>query len=100
MLRLLTPVLLSLGLLVTFSSAPGGPGQLNLTAVTAITAILTIAVLVAFAARSPSLTLGSAVGSGPVSDERRLHGAFRRVSNPDTPGRPRPRAPGWVVRPA
>ena len=31
---------------------------------------------------------------GPTSDEQRLHGAFRRQSHPDTPGRPRPRAPG------
>lgn len=31
---------------------------------------------------------------GPTSEEKRLRGAFRRHSHPDTPGRPRPRAPG------
>ncbi|NUP29139.1 MAG: hypothetical protein HOQ36_15380 [Nocardia sp.] len=36
-------------------------------------------------------------GTGPARDERRLRGAFRRQSAPDTPGRPRlPRAPGQV----
>lgn len=35
--------------------------------------------------------------TGPSRDERRLRGAFRRQSAPDTPGRPRlPRAPGQV----
>lgn len=38
--------------------------------------------------------------SGPAHDERRLHGAFRCQSNPDAPGRPRPRAPGRSARPA
>ncbi|MFD4366408.1 DUF6412 domain-containing protein [Rhodococcus sp. NPDC058521] len=31
---------------------------------------------------------------GPEPDERRLRGSFRRSCHPDTPGRPRPRAPG------
>jgi hypothetical protein len=31
---------------------------------------------------------------GPTREEQRLRGAFRRHSHPDTPGRPRPRAPG------
>lgn len=31
---------------------------------------------------------------GPAPDERRLRGSFRRNRRPDTPGRPRPRAPG------
>lgn len=31
---------------------------------------------------------------GPTSEEKRLRGAFRRHSHPDTPGRPLPRAPG------
>ncbi|WP_307188406.1 DUF6412 domain-containing protein [Nocardia acidivorans] len=30
----------------------------------------------------------------PESAERRRRGAFLRQSNPDTAGRPRPRAPG------
>jgi len=34
---------------------------------------------------------------GPTVDEQRLRGAFRRQSQPDTPGRPRPRAPGPVA---
>jgi Family of unknown function (DUF6412) len=31
---------------------------------------------------------------GPTAEEQRLRGAFRRHSHPDTPGRPRSRAPG------
>lgn len=38
--------------------------------------------------------------SGPVGEERCLHGAFRSQSSPDAPGRPRPRAPGNGPRPA
>lgn len=92
--------LLSLTLVLTFLVSTGGSGQLNLTAFTTVAAVLAVAVLVVVAARGPLLALGTAANTGPVSDERRLRGAFRRVSNPDTPGRPRPRAPGSVVRPA
>ncbi|WP_188544092.1 DUF6412 domain-containing protein [Rhodococcoides trifolii] len=38
--------------------------------------------------------------TGPASDERCLHGSFRRQSSPDAPGRPQPRAPGTGLRPA
>ncbi|QBS45594.1 DUF6412 domain-containing protein [Nocardia sp. CS682] len=38
------------------------------------------------------------VGSGPPpSAQRRRRGSFLRQSNPDTPGRPRPRAPGFAT---
>ncbi|MFI9503126.1 DUF6412 domain-containing protein [Nocardia sp. NPDC052566] len=37
--------------------------------------------------------------SGPPSSaQRRRRGSFLRQSNPDTAGRPRPRAPGGAVR--
>lgn len=38
------------------------------------------------------------VNSGPPpSAQRRRRGSFLRQSNPDTPGRPRPRAPGFAT---
>jgi hypothetical protein len=55
----------------------------------------------AFAVLSCALILGRAAlpstvasSAGPVADTRCLRGAFRRQTSPDTPGRPRPRAPG------
>ncbi|WP_245649855.1 DUF6412 domain-containing protein [Nocardia shimofusensis] len=64
---------------------------------TALGAAVAIVVVLAFAGRgavahgyAPTTTAG-----GPPSEEKRLRGAFRRQSFPDTPGRPRrPRAPG------
>ncbi|WP_330181900.1 DUF6412 domain-containing protein [Nocardia sp. NBC_01503] len=47
----------------------------------------------AIAARGPVLRAVASVGL-PESAERRRRGAFLRQSNPDTAGRPRPRAPG------
>lgn len=43
----------------------------------------------------PSFVLSTV---GPAADERCRRGVFRRQSNPDTPGRPRPRAPGHGLR--
>ncbi|MGV9616753.1 DUF6412 domain-containing protein, partial [Nocardia xishanensis] len=34
---------------------------------------------------------------GPPSAQRRRRGSYLRQSNPDTAGRPRPRAPGLVT---
>lgn len=63
----------------------------------AVGAAVAIVVLLAFAGRG-SAAPGNAraiAGSGPPDEEKRLRGAFRRQSFPDTPGRPRrPRAPG------
>nr|WP_280400864.1 DUF6412 domain-containing protein [Nocardia carnea] len=43
------------------------------------------------------LRLLTSTDIGPPREEKRLRGAFRRQSAPDTPGRPRrPRAPGRV----
>lgn len=40
---------------------------------------------------------GGPPGGGPAREDRRLRGAFRRQSSPDSPGRPRrPRAPGRI----
>lgn len=36
----------------------------------------------------------SAPSHGPPAEERRLRGSFRRQTQPDTAGRPMPRAPG------
>ncbi|WP_459546086.1 DUF6412 domain-containing protein [Nocardia sp. X0981] len=63
----------------------------------AVGTAVAIVVVLAFAGRgtvahgyAPAETVG-----GPPSEEKRLRGAFRRQSFPDTPGRPRrPRAPG------
>lgn len=73
--------------------------QAGLVAVGASVAVL---LLSAFAMeRSRDLLLLVVVGnSGPSSDERCLRGSFRRQTNPDTDGRPRPRAPGSGLRPA
>ncbi|QIS13166.1 DUF6412 domain-containing protein [Nocardia arthritidis] len=38
------------------------------------------------------------VSGPPPSAQRRLRGSFLRQSNPDAPGRVRPRAPGRAVR--
>ncbi|MBS9371365.1 DUF6412 domain-containing protein [Rhodococcus sp. B50] len=45
---------------------------------------------------APSFAFGRSV-RGPISEERRLRGGFRRHSHPDTAGRPRPRSPGSVL---
>ncbi|WP_407445973.1 DUF6412 domain-containing protein [Rhodococcus sp. (in: high G+C Gram-positive bacteria)] len=45
--------------------------------------------------RTDDLLFGlSRTPRGPTVAEQRLRGAFRRQSRPDTPGRPRSRAPG------
>ncbi|WP_328391580.1 DUF6412 domain-containing protein [Nocardia sp. NBC_00416] len=83
-------------------------------------AALTLAITVALVGDGPTAVVGAAVAitillglaeqggrsglrppaesaTGPSHEERRLRGAFRRQSAPDTPGRPRlPRAPGQV----
>ncbi|MGX1807851.1 DUF6412 domain-containing protein [Nocardia sp. NPDC055321] len=70
----------------------GEPNSLLVLGVTALVAV-TAAML---AARGPGVrVLGSA--GPPVSAQRRRRGAFLRQSNPDTAGRPRPRAPGAVT---
>jgi hypothetical protein len=66
---------------------------------TAVGAAIAVAVIVAIAGRGAVSQLRSltATAVGPPREEKRLRGAFRRQSAPDTPGRPRrPRAPGQV----
>ncbi len=60
--------------------------------------VLGAVALVAFTAallvsRGPLVAVAANSGP-PESAGKRLRGAFLRQSNPDTPGRPRPRAPG------
>lgn len=71
-------------------------------ALVSATVVLLIAAAVAVSGRGDLLVIaGFTAARGPADDERCLHGAFRRHSNPDTPGRPgRPRAPGRGHRPA
>jgi len=85
-------------LLILLPNAAGAPG--NLALVTALAAALTIAVLVACLDRRQNQLSRNTFAAGLISDERRLHGSFRRLTSPDTPGRPRPRAPGAGFRPA
>jgi hypothetical protein len=85
-------------LFILLPNNAGSPG--NLALVTAVAAALTIAVLVACLDHRQHASSRTVVAAGLVSDERRLHGSFRRLSSPDTPGRPRPRAPGAGFRPA
>jgi hypothetical protein len=85
------------------------------------TALLALVITAMLAVHSPAAILGAAVAAllllaasgrgsrsplrlpsepshGPRHEERRLRGAFRRQSAPDSPGRPRqPRAPGQVL---
>jgi hypothetical protein len=95
--RFLTTFAWITALLILLPNTAGAPG--NLALVTAVAAALTVAVLVACLDHRQHASSRTVVAAGLVSDERRLHGSFRRLSSPDTPGRPRPRAPG-AGRPA
>ncbi len=68
----------------------GEPGSLLAVGAAAMVAL---AVVAAYSARVPLLPLALRAGP-PVSALRRRRGSFLRQSNPDTPGRARPRAPG------
>ena len=98
MSRLLVSLLAVTFLLLLSPGAASAPGGLAM--LTAIAAAFTIAtVIVCLDRRVTSLPHGPHA-SGAVAEERRLHGAFRRLSSPDAPGRPRPRAPGAGSAPA
>lgn len=72
-----------------------GVGTESIVAVGA-TAIFALTVLAVVATARPVVVVVG--GSGPPeSASRRRRGAFLRQSNPDTPGRPRPRAPGMAA---
>ena len=94
--------LLALSFTALLAVAPSADptGQGNLALVTAFAAALTIAAVLAVSARNSIRLVENTFAGGPVAAERRLHGAFRRASSPDTPGRPQPRAPGVGSRPA
>ncbi|MFI6866221.1 DUF6412 domain-containing protein [Nocardia sp. NPDC050406] len=54
--------------------------------------VVALAVLAVLPASRPVALV--TVSGGPPEAARRRRGAFQRQSNPHTPGRPRPRAPG------
>ena len=95
-------LLLALSFTALLAIAPSADpaGQGNLALVAALAAVCTIAAVLSLTARGSILLAQNSFANGPVAAERRLHGAFRRVSSPDTPGRRRPRAPGAGSRPA
>ncbi|MEU1986041.1 DUF6412 domain-containing protein [Nocardia sp. NPDC019395] len=81
-------------LTLVIATTAGTDGQ-----ATVVGAAVAVAVLVAIAGRDSVSQLHSLItaAAGPPREEKRLRGAFRRQSAPDTPGRPRlPRAPGRV----
>ena len=99
MIRLLLTALSFTAMLAAASS--GDPtGQNNLALVAAFAAVVSIAAVLSCTARGSLLLAQSSFANGPVAAERRLHGVLRRVSSPDAPGRPLPRAPGTGSRPA
>ncbi|ASF06706.1 MULTISPECIES: DUF6412 domain-containing protein [Nocardia] len=90
--RVLTCAVVALVLpVLTLLAIPAGePGSV------AVVGVVAASLIVAFATLHPAVVLPVAVlDSGPPpSAQRRRRGSFLRQSNPDTPGRPRPRAPG------
>lgn len=91
-------MLLPLALLLLTLPDLAGQGHVAVTAAAIAVLLATLATRVRHTVVAFS---GISFGRGPADDERCLHGAFRRHSNPDTPGRPgRPRAPGQDHRPA
>ncbi|MBC7304227.1 MAG: hypothetical protein H5T78_25190 [Nocardia sp.] len=72
-------------------STPGGEAA-RMLAFGAVAAAMVCA-LVTVTGRS-RLPVRVACAGPPRSAQRRLRGSFLRQSNPDTAGRPRPRAPG------
>ncbi|MFZ2530703.1 MAG: DUF6412 domain-containing protein [Rhodococcus sp. (in: high G+C Gram-positive bacteria)] len=79
-----------LAILVAVTGALDAP-----TAVAAGAVAIVLMVALAGYTVLPTVCALSTPSSGPPREERRLRGAFRRQSAPNTPGRPRrPRAPG------
>jgi hypothetical protein len=78
--------------LVALVALPGTVDQVGMVMAAALVALALMSLTLRHArAAAPLFTASS---SGPASDTRCLRGSFRRQSSPDTPGRPRPRAPG------
>lgn len=79
-----------LALVVATTAGLDGPA-------TAVGAAVAVVVVMAFAGRRAAVRLRALATTAavPPRADKRLRGAFRRQSAPDTPGRPRlPRAPG------
>ncbi|WP_051407219.1 DUF6412 domain-containing protein [Nocardia sp. CNY236] len=81
-----------LTLVVTVSAPVDGPTMV-------VGAAIALVLLLAIAGHSARSRAGLPAdgAAGPRREEKLLRGAFRRQSAPDTPGRPRPRAPGRVA---
>ncbi len=78
----------------TLLTVPAGePGSVAVVGVVAASLIVALSTLHT-AARVPLALVHS---GPPPSAQRRRRGSFLRQSNPDTPGRPRPRAPGFAA---
>ncbi len=60
----------------------------------AVAGLIAVALAVAGTSRPILLPVVTASAGPPGSARRCLRGSFLPQSNPDTPGRPRPRAPG------
>lgn len=85
--------LFSLAIVVLTVDMPaifGNATLLGMTAAVVVVAV-TLALCVGRSGKVRALVIAT---TGPAVDERRLRGAFHRQSRPDTPGRPRARAPG------
>ncbi|WP_433206145.1 DUF6412 domain-containing protein [Nocardia sp. CA-107356] len=80
---------------LALAAAPSNePAALAVFGVIAASLTLTLVAL-----RNPRrLPLALAHSGPPPSAQRRRRGSFLRQSNPDTAGRPRPRAPGSAAR--
>ncbi|MFG1795290.1 DUF6412 domain-containing protein [Nocardia sp. NPDC049149] len=79
--------------LVLFTAPASEPGSV------AVVGFVAASLIVAFATVHPagSLPLAPVCSGPPPSAQRRRRGSFLRQSNPDTAGRPRPRAPGFAI---
>ncbi len=62
----------------------------------AVALLLIVSVAAVAAVRHQSGAAPALVGD-LVTASRRLHGSFRRLSQPGSPGRPQPRAPGVTL---
>ncbi|MEV0292044.1 DUF6412 domain-containing protein [Nocardia sp. NPDC050710] len=81
----------ALALLAAPSSESGSLAVLGAVAASAIFALVSL-----HAARLQPVAVATA--GPPSSAQRRRRGSYLRQSNPDTAGRPRPRAPGMAAR--
>lgn len=82
-------------LLFLFATLPPSGNTVTVLALLVTTIAVTVIVLHAVPRRIP--IVGTPLTHGLPREELRLRGSFRRQRRPDAPGRPLPRAPGWVA---